>query len=333
MDAVRFDVLGIGNAIVDVIARTEDDFLIRHKMRKGAMALIDQEQAAAIYDAMGPAVEVSGGSAANTTVGVASLGGRAAFIGKVRGDELGRVFTHDLRAAGVSFSTPPAASGPSTARGYVLVTPDGERTLNTYLGAAQDLHPEDIDAYDIASAEIVYLEGYLWDPPHAKEAFLKAAKIAHGAERDVALTLSDAFCVGRYGAEFLHLIRNGTVDIVFANESELHSLYETADFDTAVNALRNDVRLAVITRSEKGCLVVTREETDAVPASPIERLVDATGAGDLFAAGFLVGLSRGVEYRTAARLGALAAAEVIQHLGARPETSLKALARDNGFDL
>jgi adenosine kinase len=333
MTSTRFDVLGIGNAIVDVIARTEDDFLAKQKMRKGAMQLIDEAQAGAIYDAMGPAVEVSGGSAANTIVGVASLGGRAAFIGKVKDDELGRVFAHDIRAAGVAFATPPASAGPSTARCYVLVTPDGERTMNTYLGAAQDLHPNDIDADAIAAAQIIYLEGYLWDPPHAKEAFLKAAKIAHGSERDVALTLSDAFCVGRYRAEFLDLIRTGTVDIVFANESELHSLYETADFDTAVNALRNDVRLAVITRSEKGCLVVTREETDAIPASPIERLVDATGAGDLFAAGFLVGLSRGVDYRTAARLGALAAAEVIQHLGARPETSLKNLARDNGFDL
>ena len=333
MTSTRFDVLGIGNAIVDVIARTEDDFLAKQKMRKGAMQLIDEAQAGAIYDAMGPAVEVSGGSAANTIVGVASLGGRAAFIGKVKDDELGRVFAHDIRAAGVAFATPPASAGPSTARCYVLVTPDGERTMNTYLGAAQDLHPNDIDADAIAAAQIIYLEGYLWDPPHAKEAFLKAAKIAHGSERDVALTLSDAFCVGRYRAEFLDLIRTGTVDIVFANESELHSLYETADFDTAVNALRNDVRLAVITRSEKGCLVVTREETDAIPASPIERLVDATGAGDLFAAGFLVGLSRGVDYRTAARLGALAAAEVIQHLGARPETSLKTLARDNGFDL
>jgi sugar/nucleoside kinase (ribokinase family) len=333
MASTRFDVLGIGNAIVDVIARTEDDFLAKQKMRKGAMQLIDEAQAVGIYDAMGPAVEVSGGSAANTIVGVASLGGRAAFIGKIKDDDLGRVFAHDIRAAGVAFATPPASAGPSTARCYVLVTPDGERTMNTYLGAAQDLHPNDIDADAVAAAQIIYLEGYLWDPPHAKEAFLKAANIAHGAERDVALTLSDAFCVGRYRAEFLDLIRTGTVDIVFANESELHSLYETSDFDTAVNALRNDVRLAVITRSEKGCLVVTREETDAVPASPIERLVDATGAGDLFAAGFLVGLSRGVEYRTAARLGALAAAEVIQHLGARPETSLKALARDNGFDL
>jgi sugar/nucleoside kinase (ribokinase family) len=333
MASTRFDVLGIGNAIVDVIARTDDDFLVRQHMRKGTMQLIDEPRAASIYDAMGPAVEVSGGSAANTIVGVASLGGRAAFVGKVKDDELGRVFAHDIRAAGVAFATPPASAGPSTARCYVLVTPDGERTMNTYLGAAQDLHPNDIDADAVAAARIVYLEGYLWDPPHAKEAFVKAAKIAHGAERDVALTLSDAFCVDRYRAEFLDLIRSGTVDLVFANERELHSLYQTADFDTALNALRNDARLAVVTRSEKGCLVVTREETDVVPANSVERVVDATGAGDLFAAGFLVGLSRGVDYRTAARLGALSAAEVIQHLGARPETSLKDLARDNGFEL
>jgi sugar/nucleoside kinase (ribokinase family) len=333
MAATHFDVLGIGNAIVDVIARTDDDFLTAQKMRKGAMQLIDEAQAAGIYDAMGPAVEVSGGSAANTIVGAASLGARAAFVGKVKDDELGRVFAHDIRAAGVSFATPPASAGPSTARSYILVTPDGERTMNTYLGAAQDLHPNDIDADAIAAAQLIYLEGYLWDPPRAKEAFLKAAKIAHGAGRDVALTLSDAFCVDRYRAEFLDLIRNGTVDLVFANENELRSLYETADFDTALNALRNDAKLAVVTRSEKGCLVVSREETDAVPASPIERMVDATGAGDLFAAGFLVGLSRGADNRTAARLGALAAAEVIQHLGARPETSLKDLARNNGFDL
>jgi sugar/nucleoside kinase (ribokinase family) len=333
MAATRFDVLGIGNAIVDVIARTDDDFLAAQKMRKGAMQLIDEAQAAGIYDAMGPAVEVSGGSAANTIVGAASLGVRAAFVGKVKDDELGRVFAHDIRAAGVSFATPPASAGPSTARSYILVTPDGERTMNTYLGAAQDLHPNDIDADAIAAAQLIYLEGYLWDPPRAKEAFLKAAKIAHGAGRDVALTLSDAFCVDRYRAEFLDLIRNGTIDLVFANESELRSLYETADFDTALNALRNDAKLAVVTRSEKGCLVVSHEETDAVPASPIERVVDATGAGDLFAAGFLVGLSRGADNRTAARLGALAAAEVIQHLGARPETSLKDLARNNGFDL
>jgi adenosine kinase len=333
MNMLRTDVIGIGNAIVDVIARTEDDFLVRHDMRKGTMALIDEARAGAIYDAMGPAVEISGGSAANTIVGVASLGARAAFVGKVKGDPLGGVFAHDIRAAGVDFATPPAAGGPSTGRCYVLVTPDGERTMNTYLGAAQELYPGDIDADAIAGAGITYLEGYLWDPPHAKEAFLKAAKIAHGAQRWVALTLSDVFCVDRHRAEFLDLIRTGAVDLVFANERELHSLYETADFDAAVKALRQDARLSVITRSEKGCLVVTREETDAVAAIPVERVVDATGAGDLFAAGFLVGLAREADYRTAARLGALAAAEVIGHLGARPETSLKALAEQNGLGL
>jgi sugar/nucleoside kinase (ribokinase family) len=333
MATTRFDVLGIGNAVVDVIARTEEDFLLRQKMRKGTMQLIDAPEAARIYDAMGPAVEVSGGSAANTIVGAAGLGARAAFIGKVRDDELGRVFAHDIRAAGVFFATPPASGGPSTGRCYVLVTPDGERTMNTYLGAAQDLHPNDIDPEAVAAAQIVYLEGYLWDPPHAKEAFLKAAKIAHSSARAVALTLSDAFCVDRYRAEFLHLIRAGTVDLVFANERELHSLYETADFDTAVNALRNDARAAVVTRSERGCLVVTRDETDPVPACPVARVVDATGAGDLFAAGFLVGMARGADYRTSARLGALVAAEVIQHLGARPETSLKDLACENGIDI
>src|SRR6267142_1334481 len=259
MTTARYDVLGIGNAIVDVLARAEDDFLVRHGMRKGAMTLIDEARATGIYDAMGPAVEISGGSAANTIVGCASLGGRAAFIGKVKDDELGRVFAHDIRAAGVAFATPPASAGPSTARCYVLVTPDGERTMNTYLGAAQDLHPNDIDADAVAAARITYLEGYLWDPPHAKEAFRKAAAIAHGAGGRVALTLSDAFCVDRYRPEFLDLIRNGTVDLLFANERELHSLYATADFDTAVNALRQDASLAVITRSEKGCLVVTRE--------------------------------------------------------------------------
>src|SRR5437868_10088201 len=271
MAATRFDVLGIGNAIVDVIARTDEGFLAQHKMRKGTMQLIDEAQAARLYDAMGPAVEVSGGSAANTIVGVASLGARAAFIGKVKDDELGRVFAHDIRAAGVAFSTPPASAGPSTARCYVLVTPDGERTMNTYLGVAQDLHPKDIDSESVAASAILYLEGYLWDPPRAKEAFLKAAAIAHESDRMVALTLSDAFCVDRYRAEFLDLIRNGTVDVVFANERELHSLYQTADFETALNELRKDARLAVITRSEKGALVITREETEAVPAVNVDR--------------------------------------------------------------
>jgi sugar/nucleoside kinase (ribokinase family) len=331
--STQYDVLGIGNAIVDVIARTEDDFLVRHAMNKGGMALIDEPRAEAIYNAMGPAIEISGGSGANTIAGVASFGARAAFVGKVKADQLGKAFTHDIRAAGVTFTTLPAADGPSTARSYILVTPDGERTMNTYLGAAQNLTPADLDEKQIAGAGITYLEGYLWDPPQAKEAFRKAAGIAHGAGRKVALTLSDAFCVGRYRDEFLNLMRTGAVDLIFANESELKSLYETADFDSAVTALRGDVKLAAVTRSEKGCVVVSRESNEVVKAAPIDKFVDATGAGDLFAAGFLVGLARDQDHRTAAQLGALAAAEVIQHLGARPETSLKALAQDNGFTI
>jgi sugar/nucleoside kinase (ribokinase family) len=331
MTAPRYDVLGIGNAIVDVIARADDDFLLAQGMNKGGMALIDEPRATAIYAAMGPAVESSGGSAANTIVGVASLGGRAAFVGKVKDDVLGRAFTHDIRAAKVAFDTKPAADGPSTARCYIMVTPDGERTMNTFLGAAQDLTPGDIDEAAVAASAIIYLEGYLWDPPRAKDAFVKAAGIAHKAGRRVALTLSDAFCVDRYRGEFLELIRRGTVDILFANEHELRSLYETADFDTAAKALRGDAKLAVITRSEKGCVVVSAEGLIAVPAASVDNVVDVTGAGDLFAAGFLVGHSRGKDHRTAAGLGALAAAEVIQHIGARPAVSLKALAEENGL--
>ena len=333
MTPLRYDVLGIGNAIVDVIARAEDDFLVKHGMHKGTMALIDEARAQAIYAAMGPAVESSGGSAANTIVGVASFGARASFVGKVRDDELGRVFAHDIRAANVAFETKPAASGPSTARCYIMVTPDGERTMNTYLGAAQDLKPSDIDEAQVASAAVIYLEGYLWDPPHAKEAFVKAAEIAHKNSRGVALTLSDAFCVDRYRNEFIELIRKRTVDIVFANERELHSLYETADFGTATKALGGDAKLAVVTRSEKGCVVVTRDGVESVTAEPVRKVTDVTGAGDLFAAGFLVGLSRGRDYRTSARLGGLAAAEVIQHVGARPAVSLKALAAENGLSV
>lgn len=331
MTALRYDVLGIGNAIVDVIARAEDDFLVAQGMHKGTMALIDEARAEQIYAAMGPAVESSGGSAANTIVGVASFGARAAFVGKVNDDELGRTFAHDIRSAGVAYGTPPASEGPSTARCYIMVTPDGERTMNTYLGAAQDLHPNDIDEGQVASAAVTYLEGYLWDPPHAKEAFVKAAGIAHKAGRHVALTLSDAFCVDRYRTEFLDLIRKGIVDIVFANERELHSLYETADFDTAVKALRGEAKLAVVTRSEKGCVVVSAKAVEAVAAEPVEQVADVTGAGDLFAAGFLAGLARGKDHRTAARLGGLAAAEVIQHIGARPAVSLKARAAENGI--
>jgi len=329
--SARYDVLGIGNAIVDVLARADEDFLLAHDMRKGGMALIDEARAQAIYDAMGPAVEMSGGSAANTIVGVAGFGGRAAFIGKLKADGLGNAFSHNIRAAGVTFTTKPAPEGPSTGRCYVLVTPDGERTMNTYLGAAQDLHPRDVDPDMVASSAITYLEGYLWDPANAKEAFLKAAKVAHGNGRKVALSLSDAFCVDRWRDEFLGLVRDGTVDLLFANEAELRSLYQTADFDTALAALRGEARLAVVTRSEKGCVVVSRDQVLAVPAASVERVVDTTGAGDLFAAGFLTGVAQGAGHERAARLGALAAAEVIQHLGARPQTSLKALAQERGL--
>jgi adenosine kinase len=314
-----------------VIARTEDDFLVKQGMHKGGMALIDEPRAQSIYSEMGKAVEKSGGSAANTIVGVASFGARAAFVGKVKDDKLGQAFAKDIRAAGVAFDTALAKDGPSTACCYVMVTPDGERTMNTYLGAAQNLYPSDIHQDAIASAAITYLEGYLWDPPHAKDAFRKAAKIAHEAGRKVALTLSDAFCVSRYRAEFLELIKTGTVDLVFANESELKSLYESSDFDTAAKILRHDAKLAVVTRSEKGCVVINRDETIEVPAAPIKKLVDATGAGDLFAAGFLFGLARGKDHKTAAQLGSLAASEVIQHIGARPEVSLKDLAKQNGL--
>jgi sugar/nucleoside kinase (ribokinase family) len=331
MVAIRYDVLGIGNAIVDVLARTDDDFLVKQKMPKGSMSLIDEPRAKSIYEAMGPTTEVSGGSAANTIAGVASFGGRAAFVGKVKEDPLGKAFTHDIRASGVTFNTPPAKDGPATARCYILVTPDGERTMNTYLGAAQNLSPDDVSEEEIAAAKITYLEGYLWDPADAKEAFRKAAKIAHGAGRTVALTLSDSFCVDRYRAEFIALVRGRVVDLLFANESELKSLYETADFDAALAALKKDAKLAVVTRSEKGAIVVEGDKTQAVPATPVERVVDATGAGDLFAAGFLHGLAKGFPHETSARLGALAAAEIISHIGARPARKLADLAKEQGL--
>jgi len=331
MADVKYDVLGIGNALFDVLVRTDEAFLAKHGMTKGSMSLIDEARAAAIYKDMGPATEVSGGSAANTIVGIGSLGARAAYAGKVKDDQIGKLYVHDIRAAGVAFDTPAAKDGPATGCSYILVTGDGERTMNTYLGAAQDLSPADIDPAEIAAAGIVYLEGYLWDPKNAKDAFVKAAKIAHDAKRKVALTLSDSFCVDRYRDEFLSLMRNGTVDIVFANESELHSLYMTSDFDTALKQLRNDVNLGVVTRSEKGCMVVSVEDAVAAPAFPVDKVVDTTGAGDLFAAGFLYGLARNLAYKQCGELGALAAAEVIQHIGARPQVSLKELAEQRGL--
>lgn len=333
MAGQSFEVLGLGNAIVDVIAQAEDDFLEREGLNKGAMSLVDEAMSHRLYAAMGAATIMSGGSAANTIVGLASFGIKSAFIGKVKADESGKAFAHDIRAAGVHFDTSFAEDGPATARCLVMVTPDGERTMNTFLGACQNLGPSDVDADLVRASSVLYLEGYLWDPPAAKEAFVKAAGLAHAAGNRVALTLSDSFCVDRYRDEFLQLIRSKTVDIVFANQHELKSLYQTADFDTAVTAFREENCLGIVTRSEHGCLVVTREETQAVPASPIERLVDTTGAGDLFAAGFLAGLVRGCDLRDAGRLGGLAAAEIIQHFGARSNVRLSDLASENGLSL
>jgi adenosine kinase len=331
MTAAKYDVLGIGNAIFDVLVQTDEGFLAAHGMTKGGMALIDEARAASIYRDMGPATKMSGGSAANTIVGLANLGARAAYVGKVRDDEIGRLYVHDIRAAKVAFDTQPAAGGPATGCSYILVTPDGERTMNTYLGAAQELTSADIDPAQVEAASIIYLEGYLWDPKSAKEAFVKAADIAHSAGRKVALTLSDAFCVDRYRDEFLELMRRGTVDLIFANEAELHSLYQTSDFDTALKQLQKDTKLGIVTRSEKGCVVACSDGIVAVPAFPIEKMVDTTGAGDLFAAGFLFGLVRNAGYVNAGKLGALAASEVIQHIGARPQVSLKQLAQQSGL--
>lgn len=328
------DVLGLGNAIVDVLARVEDDELVRAGLHKGAMQLIDEARAAEIYAGMGPTTVVSGGSAANTMAGIASLGLKAAFIGKVKDDEAGREFAHDIRRAGVVYETSFAADGLATARCLVLVTPDGQRTMNTFLGASQALAPEDIDESLVRAAKILYLEGYLWDPPAAKAAFARAAKASRAQGRRVALSLSDAFCVDRYRDEFLQLIREGAVDILFANESELHSLYETADFETALRALSSEAGLlGIVTRSENGVVVVEKGDRVAVSAFPVTEVVDTTGAGDLFAAGFLAGLARGFSNRDSSALGALAAAEVIAHFGARPQKDLAQLARDNGFRL
>lgn len=326
-----FDVLCIGNAIVDVLSTVEDDFLDRQTIVKGSMTLIDEGRAEHLFDAMGPATVISGGSAANTAVGIASFGARAAFIGKVRTDQVGQLFTHDLRATGVHFPTDAAHSGPATARSFILVTPDGQRSMNTYLGACQNLGPADVEADVVRASAITYLEGYLWDPPAAKEAFKAAAAVAHEAGRKVAITLSDSFCVGRYRDEFLDLIRTRTVDLVFSNEAELHALYQCEDFDAAVATIRAECDLTVVTRGAAGSLVVSREALTAIPAAPIAELVDTTGAGDLFAAGFLAGYARGADHATCARLGAVAAAEVIQHLGARPAKRLDRLAEESGL--
>ncbi|MBL9034351.1 MAG: adenosine kinase [Rhodospirillaceae bacterium] len=318
------DVVGIGNAIVDVIAHCDEDFIARMNLNKGAMTLIDTARANTLYDAMGPAVEISGGSGANTTVGVASLGGKAAFIGKVGNDQLGGIFRHDIRAVGVQFDIAPANSGTPTARSMILVTPDAERTMNTYLGACQELTPADVDPHLIQRAKVTYMEGYLWDPPLAKEAFLKAARIAHDAGQEVSLTLSDAFCVQRYLSEFQDLVKNH-VDILFANTSEILALWQTEDWDEAVRLTRQHCDLAALTRSEKGSVIVTADEVHEIPAWPVDEIVDLTGAGDLYAAGFLYGYTHGRDFAACGRIASLAAGEVISHVGARPETPLAEL--------
>ena len=318
------DVVGIGNAIVDVLSHAEDDFLAAHGLPKGLMTLIDAERADALYGAMGPGVEMSGGSAANTIAGLASLGGRGAFIGKVRDDQLGAVFRHDITAAGVRFETPPATDSAPTARCLILVTPDAQRTMNTFLGACVELGPDDIDSETIRSAQVTYLEGYLWDPPGAKAAFRKAVDIAHAAGRKVALSLSDPFCVDRYRDEFLELVEHG-IDILFANEDELKSLYQVDVFDDGLQHIRGHCEVAALTRSAKGSVIVSGEAVHVIDAAPVDKVVDSTGAGDLYAAGVLYGLTHGHDLHECGRLGGLAAAEVISHFGARPETALKDL--------
>jgi sugar/nucleoside kinase (ribokinase family) len=319
------DVVGIGNALVDVLSQAGEDFLAAQGLIKGAMQLVDETRARRLYAAMGPAVEVSGGSAANTIVGVASFGGRAHYVGKVRDDQLGEVFSHDLRAVGVGYSTPAATSGPPTGRCLIVVTPDAQRTLTTYLGASSQLGPADVDRDLIARAGILYLEGYLFDPPEAQRAFRAAAEIAHAAGRKVALTLSDPFCVDRHRAAFLELVE-GHVDILFANEAEIRSLYTAPDFDGALQQVRRHCAVAALTRSERGSVVVAGDEVHVIDAHEVEAVVDTTGAGDLYAAGFMVGLSRGLDLATCGRLGSLAAGEVISHVGARPQTPLIELA-------
>ena len=330
MSAPFLDVLGIGNAMVDVLARTDDAFLKSQGLTKGTTALIDAARAESLYGQMASGIEMSGGSVANSIAGVASLGGSGAYIGKVRNDPLGGVFAHDLRAIGVRFETPASTSGPATARCLILVTPDAQRTMNTYLGACVELGPEDIDEAVVASAQVTYLEGYLFDPPRAKEAFRRAAEIAHGAKRKVSLSLSDPFCVERYRAEFRDLVHHH-IDILFANENEICSLYETKDFDQALKAVRGECDIAVLTRSAAGSVIVTATETVAVPAAPVAEVVDTTGAGDLYASGFLYGVTHGRELAVCGKLGSLCAAEIISHFGARPEHSLKELAAKAGL--
>jgi len=325
MSDLDFDVIGIGNAIVDVLSHSDDGFLSEHGLTKGGMALIDASQADKLYEKMGPGVECSGGSAANTIACLASLGAKGAFIGKVKDDGLGKIFAHDIKAAGVDFASPLATDGPSTARCLILVTDDAQRTMNTFLGACVNLGPDDIDADYIARGAVTYLEGYLWDPDHAKEAFLKASMAAHKADRQVALSLSDAFCVDRHRKSFQDLVKHH-VDILFANEDEIKSLYEVDTFDAALQCVRDQCSVAALTRGEKGSVIIAGNEIHVVDCEPVENVIDTTGAGDAYAAGFLFGYTKEFDIGTCARLGSICSAEVISHYGARPEVNLGELA-------
>ncbi|MGI8329195.1 adenosine kinase [Actinomadura scrupuli] len=319
------DILGIGNAIVDVLSHADDDFILGHGLPKGGMTLIDADRAAALYADTGAAVEMSGGSCANTMAAAASFGADVAYIGKVRDDVLGEIFAHDIRAAGVLFETRPTSAGPATARCLVMVSPDGQRTMSTYLGACVELGPGDIDERLVGRAKVTYLEGYLWDRPRAKDAFRAAMAAAHGAGREVALTLSDTFCVERHRDEFRALV-DDDVDILFANENEIRALYQVETLEEALAQVRGRCGIVAVTRSERGSLVSSGGAFHDVPAETVETVVDTTGAGDAYAAGFLYGLTRGLDLPTCAHLGSIAAAEIISHFGSRPQVSLAELA-------
>lgn len=319
-----FDVVCIGNAIVDVLTQNDDATLARLGMTKGSMSLIDAEAAEQLYQELGPGIETSGGSAGNTAAGLASLGASCAYIGRVRDDQFGEIFTHDIRTIGVEFTTAPATSGPPTARCLILITPDAERTMNTFLGACADLGSDDIDDDLIGRAQVTYLEGYLWDRDPAKQAFLRAARLAHAAGRMTALTLSDSFCVDRHRDSFRDLI-HGHIDILFANEAEILSLYEVDNFDAALQHAREDCAVAALTRSEKGSVIIAGDEVHVIDAERVIQVVDTTGAGDQFAAGFLFGYTRGSDLALCGRIGGLAAAEAISHVGPRPQVSLSGL--------
>ncbi|HZD68721.1 MAG TPA: adenosine kinase [Actinomycetes bacterium] len=323
---VELDVVGIGNALVDVLDHKPHDFIHLHGLAKGTMSLIDEERAHHLYRAMEPALEMSGGSAANTMVGVAALGGSAGYIGRVRDDDLGKVFAEDLRATGVEFWVPPATEGPATGRCVIVVTPDAERTMNTYLGASTDLGPEDVDPDLIARAKLVYLEGYLWDRPSAKEAFREAARLAHTAGRQVALTLSDPFCVDRHRESFVELI-DGAIDVLFANAEEITSLFQVASFEEALRLLRGRVSVAALTCGAEGSVVLAGDDLHRVASYPVP-VLDTTGAGDMYAAGFLHGLAQGWDLPSCGRLGSAMAARIIAQTGARPRGPLAPLLHD-----